>query len=354
MKKLQYILVCIILAGLFTSCEDELDNPVLDNSQIVAPVFTAPSTNTTMVLLEDNDTVPIQFAWDKTIMPLDNLADPNYSLQFALKGKKFADFVEVAYTTDSVFNTTVGGLNEALIAKALGTDTLKHDTAYSFEVRIGSSIVDNSEYDVAYSNIVDMTLTLYIGKPDALWVPGEYQGWAPDKAPNLWSVEKNGIFTGFVYFPETSKNFKFKFSGTPNWDAPNYGDGGTGKLDTDGGDLTVPKAGGYFFTVNVNKLTWEYEAQSWGIIGTFNEWKEDIDMTWDATNGYLTVDQTFAAGDQLKFRANDDWAVNYGDKEPDGILDTQDDNNINIAEAGDYTVILDFSSYEPKYQLIKK
>jgi hypothetical protein len=59
-------------------------------------------------------------------------------------------------------------------------------------------------------------------------------------------------------------------------------------------------------------------------------------MTWDAANGVFKATIDLVAG-EMKFRANDDWGVNFG-----GDLNalTQDGANIAIAEAGNYTITL--------------
>ncbi len=97
-----------------------------------------------------------------------------------------------------------------------------------------------------------------------LWVPGAYQGWAPDVAPTISDEDGDGIFVGIVEI--TGEDLNFKFTSQANWDGPNYGAGeADGSLSTDptAGNLNVPAAGSYEFTVNTNEdvLTWSYIAQ---------------------------------------------------------------------------------------------
>jgi hypothetical protein len=55
---------------------------------------------------------------------------------------------------------------------------------------------------------------------------------------------------------------------------------------------------------------------------------------------------------EIKFRANSDWAINYGD---DGANGTLDAGGANIAvTAGVYDVQLDFSKSSPTYKITKK
>jgi len=64
---------------------------------------------------------------------------------------------------------------------------------------------------------------------------------------------------------------------------------------------------------------------------------------------------TFAAGDEFKWRANGDWALNLGNATdpPDGTL-SQDGSNIVIDADGTYTVNLILSESVPRYELIKE
>jgi hypothetical protein len=117
-------------------------------------------------------------------------------------------------------------------------------------------------YDITV-NTNDMTYSVVAAvSGPMLYVPGAYQGWAPDAAPAIVDADEDGVFTGVVEI--TGEDFNFKFTSEPNWDGTNYGAGDTdGTLSTDGGagNLTVPAAGSYLFTVDINNLTWTYELQ---------------------------------------------------------------------------------------------
>jgi len=78
-------------------------------------------------------------------------------------------------------------------------------------------------------------------------------------------------------------------------------------------------------------------------------------MEWDAENQYLslTIDVPDVADNRFKFRANDDWEVNLGAKDPDDGTLEQGGADIPISEAGNYTFILNFNTAEPTYELIQ-
>lgn len=138
-----------------------------------------------------------------------------------------------------------------------------------------------------------------------------------------------------------------------------YAKDAEGKLVKDG-TVPVEHAEEGMFLVNVDLHEGSIstaKVDSWGIIGdaTPGGWGTDTDMTLvadksdDLTYVY-TCDLHLLGGKQIKFRANDDWAINLG--ENDGIMKAGGDN-IKIDEDGDYTVTLSLGR-ELKYSITKK
>jgi hypothetical protein len=152
-----------------------------------------------------------------------------------------------------------------------------------------------------------------------LYVPGDYQGWAPATAPALGAAKNDGNFDGYVNIP-AGGTYQFKFTGEADWNGATYGDtaaaGESGILSLGGGNnLTVPGAGYYNITANTTALTWKATATTWSIMGSFaaSNWTNDIAMTYNSTTNAWVGTITTAAGDQFKFRANDAWTINLGD-----------------------------------------
>ncbi|MBR1469778.1 MAG: SusF/SusE family outer membrane protein, partial [Prevotella sp.] len=143
-----------------------------------------------------------------------------------------------------------------------------------------------------------------------------------------------GIYTGYAYL-----NTEFKFrSHEDSWDAPDWGAGSEeGKLEAQAGNITVPAAGFYQLVVDMEKMTYTLTPASIGVIGSFNGWAGDEFMTYNAESGALEVTISLTAGDEIKFRLNSDWAVNWG-----GDLNdlTQDGANIAIDADGTYKIQL--------------
>ncbi len=133
------------------------------------------------------------------------------------------------------------------------------------------------------------------------------------------------------------KNAELKFRANHSWD---YNLGGDMNALSYGGDnIVISLEDDYAITLDLS-IPNEYKCSidRWGIIGsaTADGWNSDQNMAWDAVNGVFKATLNLVVGD-MKFRANDDWAVNLG-----GPLNelVQDGANIAISEAGNYTITL--------------
>ena len=98
------------------------------------------------------------------------------------------------------------------------------------------------------------------------------------------------------------------------------------------------------------------DVSEWGLVGSFNGWGTDPDVEM-YTNGTLHVAKavTLAAGDEVKFRKNSSWDVNFGFAEgvTSYVLDEefsllQGGANIKIVEDGVYDLLLDPESATAK------
>ena len=176
-----------------------------------------------------------------------------------------------------------------------------------------------------------------------LWVPGDYQGWNPGSAPNLGSPNNDGTYESYINIPAGGTN-QFKFTSQADWNGTAWGAGaGAGTLSTSGaaGNLSVPSAGFYRIKANTTSLTWSATKVTWSLIGSFaaSNWNNDIAMTYDAGNKWWTGTITVTATDEFKFRANNNWTLNYGDTGADGSLEEGGDNIKNLT-AGSHTITL--------------
>ena len=171
-----------------------------------------------------------------------------------------------------------------------------------------------------------------------IYIPGNHQGWTPSTAPALHGANFDGVWTGFSML-----DGGFKFTHVRDWEQGEYKGSDFTSLPegftTDGGDINATPKAFYYIKADVagSKLSVS-EIKSMGIIGPAQEggWGADTDMTYDAEKGAWVVTDITLTADELKFRANDDWAVNVG-----GSFDKLVENGDNIkVEAGTYDIEL--------------
>jgi starch-binding outer membrane protein SusE/F len=141
----------------------------------------------------------------------------------------------------------------------------------------------------------------------------------------------------FATIPLTANTIKFRAN--DGWDL-NYGDTNQdGKLAEGEENIPVAAAGTYSIMLNLAQpLDYSYALTKWSLIGgAVGGWGagDDVDMTPNANNTW-SVTTDLDAG-EMKFRANHDWAINLGGT-PNDL--SWDGPNINITEAGNYTVTL--------------
>ena len=194
-------------------------------------------------------------------------------------------------------------------------------------------------------------LTYTVGKP-VLYMAGDANGWAT----NDYLAGEDGVhFTGFMYLNQNG----FKFCTQPEWKGTNYG----ANFDTakDAANITMTEEASYY------KVDVDLESKSYvltpittiGIIGSAspNGWDSDVDMTYVPYNaetkelGYWEAKNITLASGEIKFRANDDWAINWGG-DVNALI--QGGDNISV-DAGTYDIKLyAWANGYAKCELIKK
>lgn len=165
-----------------------------------------------------------------------------------------------------------------------------------------------------------------------LWTPGNGNGWNQDNSDLLWSPNADGIYTGFVYV-----DGGFKFTNAPDWDHTNYG-GSLEAIDAGGGDLSLEK-GVYYFTVDlVHGTASATKIEFVSLIGDFNDWGSDTDMTWNEGDHCYEVSGAGVTAAGWKFRFNHDWGLNLGGATLDNLVPNGD----NICVAGNTVKLYPF------------
>ena len=325
------IIVLCVLSLTILGCEKDEERLVLKMGQ--APALTASASN--LVLTEENAAnEAVTFTWNEADFGFD--AAVTYALQIDTAGDNFVKPYSVSLGNTLEKTYTVEELNN-LLTKLKYTAEVAQD----MPVRIKASVSDL--VDPVYSNVSTVSVTPYstFVEPGFIYVPGGYQGWNPGTAPSLISVENNGVYQGIVSFVGAD-NLEFKFTPERNWEN-DFGKGALpGSLVEKGGNLEVPAADTYMLTANLNNMTWSHAKHSWGIIGTATAggWDSDTNLKYIHDEGVWKLTTALSAG-ELKFRFNDDWALNYGDDDASNNLLNANGANIAIASPGTYLIVLD-------------
>lgn len=378
MKKIS-ILVTAILALVFNACstDDEFtfvakpDPEGITFMNTFLPTYTLKPSNAT--------SLAERFVWNEVDMDVQTTV--RYELQ-ASADESFQNMTviesDIAATNQAV---TVGELlalaEEAGLDTDPDTDASNSGTVY-FRVRAYAG--ENAATTVEqFSEPVAITVELVEDTTGEVELPkiymvGSFQeaggygaNWTPaDGVPLAASGAGKTDYEGFVYLNVDKPEFKF-LPTNASFDG-DYGDAGetngafTGKLKQEGeSNAGTPDgtAGYYWVKVDTEKMTYSLTKVDWGVIGnaTPTGWDSDTDMVYNPETKLwtLTLDltQQEAPDNGLKFRANDEWVIEYGDNGADGTLDLKG-ANIGVPENGNYTVTMDLSN--PRnytYTLIK-
>ena len=165
---------------------------------------------------------------------------------------------------------------------------------------------------------------------------GATDGWA-NAEQKLALTDDSGIYTGYLYVADPNGwGVEFKFQKVPgDWDSQlnsnNLSDitGGFAK----GGDNIVAAGGEgvYYVTLDMANLTLNaVKVEKMGIIGDFNGWGGDVEMTWNATDYCFEATNAGVNANGWKFRINADWGINLGGKS----LDKLEANGDNLTVVG--------------------
>ena len=165
---------------------------------------------------------------------------------------------------------------------------------------------------------------------DFIYYAGSANGWDATASP--MAHEGAGVYRGWYYVlpvNEAAETWGFKFV-----DGSWYGDGGEGKLSTEGGNINIEE-GFYMLVADMANLTYSATPATIGLIGdaTPGGWDTDTEMRFDTEQGcWIYTGELITGG--FKFRANHDWGFNWG-----GDLTNLVNNGSNIEiEAGTHTI----------------
>ncbi len=256
-------------------------------------------------------------------------------------------------TFDGISTRTWGGMTFIVHAAVGGT---MDPASFGIDGGWGGTRTTSAFVKKFYPDITEDGLKLspypQLNDYPVLYAPGSYQGWDPAAAPTIGSVNSDGIYEGYINFPEAGT--EFKFTSAPNWDGSNFGMGeseGILSSDNTAGNITVADAGYFKFNVDTTAKTYSFEPTIWGLIGsaTAGGWDSDQDMIYNVETSMWEITTDLAEG-EIKFRANDAWDLNYGDTDADGIL-TEGGDNIAISNPGSYKISLKLGAPDYTYAI---
>lgn len=350
MKHIYNILFLCFFSLLIVSCSEENEPELIQVDAISIGAINTPMDGDSFVLnpMEEVTNTAITISWDDAQYSYQTSI--NYTVEFALSGTDFAETVVVGTTNNNVLGMNIAELNSAAIGVGLAPFV-----EGSIDIRVKSDIGTQDGLP-QYSEPLAIYVTPFTTDLPKIAVPGNHQGWTPSTAELLASSGFDETdYEGYVWLDGGHKFLGPDSTGNFDWGNIDWGDDGsfTGLLvEEDEVDCTAT-AGYYFIQVDTEALTYSETQYDWGLIGsaTPDGWDSDQDMTYNATNKTWEITLALTA-DEIKFRANDDWAWNYGDTGANGELELSGDN-IAVPQAGNYTVILDLSNpREYTYSLI--
>jgi len=342
MKTIQKLTWLLIGGALLTlgACKKE------ETRAVLAPTggVTLSATTTTLVLAQANqDNNAVAFNWTKANFGFD--AGVNYTLELCKGGTNFA----TATSTSINMNTLLAKSFTVKDFNAKMQDIIANGVASQVQARVKADV--GSNVAPIYSNVLSMTVTAYrdivnYSFPQALFIAGNYQGWSPSTAPKIVDRFASGStgsnYDGYIYFNNASPEFKMVKG--PDWSFGDFGSSGGNNLGNGGSNLTLGQgAGVYRLQANTSNMTWSAtRITTWGIIGsaTPGGWGASTAMTYDIAGNFYVITTNLTAG-ELKFRANNDWPINFGDNNPADGKPEYGGDNIPIAAAGNYTITLD-------------
>ncbi|NOU46743.1 MAG: SusF/SusE family outer membrane protein [Bacteroidales bacterium] len=197
--------------------------------------------------------------------------------------------------------------------------------------------------EFSFTTLIPIRVWYVPGNYVAASYPGTtYADWSPENSPQVKSLETApDQLEGYVYMANGTN--EWKFATQPNWDGPNYGDGGAGILDPNGGNMNSP-AGYYKLNADAATLTYTAVATQWGVIGsaTPSGWDDETALSYEPESRTWKGAIHLTAA-EFKFRANHNWDYNYGSTAANGTLDAGG-SNIPVSLEDDYFFTLDLSN----------
>ena len=254
-----------------------------------------------------------------------------------------------------LYGTTSGNGNQGASGKLAKRSALSDDG--SFKIAKGAKFIkvvlnmDAMTYEVS---------TLNFG--EYIYEAGTNNDWGAIEQP-LYCSDGQGTYVGFFYSEGADwANGKgaFKFQGAFNsWDEGNYGyaagDETSGTLvDAGNSGNVLVEPGFYRAEIDLAAMTYKMTPiTTIGVVGPAQAggWDADTDLTYNKETRAWEATIALNA-DEIKFRANDGWDINWGGSADN--LTTNNGSNLKIDEAGTYLIQLFVTCENKSYCKITK
>ncbi|UOY04830.1 SusE domain-containing protein [Muricauda sp. SCSIO 64092] len=316
------------------------------------PEISDPDTGTELVLSSfDPAAIALTMQFNDPDFGEGDVVSVDYTLEFTLPDTNF----EIIFTSTTTNERSLALTHDEINTIALGLG-LTPEQAANVEVRLRAVIESESGMLERFSEAIMISLTPY----DAtypfrdLFMVGNAVDVNNDGIANDMDWDNNGnnpplfrdsnnanryVFRGNFGGGLAFKALEIKGSWQPQWGLSGGNLTSSADLGSDPGVFPIPAEGYYEIELDIVNATYTatpYDASgattyaTIGIIGsaTPGGWDADTDMTQAAFNPHLWFINDIALVDgEVKFRADDDWAVNWGGGvEFSSLGDTGNDN----------------------------
>lgn len=373
--KIKNILFLMAVIFAFVSCNDDTD-PVLP--QYKASVLTHPA-NDTLYVLEQVNASRVLLTLDWTAYKQTDLlvGAVSYVVQMDLAGNDFSQartFTPVpgvtvdAESSDYTTSLKVEEVNKVLMnGFRVPADTIAN-VEFRVITRVGNVVVPSSASNVFKARVIPYKA---LDTPVVYIVGDGLVGWDNSAGAigrdlqvffgntNLEVSLGQYTYTGFF---KGGAGVKVVIT-AGDWNTA-YGSGAGGSLVVNSQDniLTPATSGYYTFSVDLKALTYSFKPYAEGatattydrigVLGsaTVGDWNSDTPMTQITPHVWVIKGIKLTAA-EIKFRANDGWAVSWGGNStnlPFGMSDSGD----NIGIARESTYFISFNDLTKHYVII--
>ena len=265
------------------------------------------------------------FAWDAAGMvqfshsDADVYEDPYFTIMFTTTGdNKYWKIIPQEHVDEG----NIWGPN--VVGTAVDGDASLEGTLVNENAQAGK--IEKAGMYKMTINMMDYTYKITALAPEYFILGDTPFGWNVNDKKFMMYPETATVHTYTTKFEGNIKMINSNDMGTNNWDAcygtPTDGDtSASAGLKQSAGAIHVPETGFYTLSVDFGAMTYTWskcenqeptEYTNISLIGDFNGWGADADLEQIAPHNWAISNFVVENAGGLKFRANHDWAINWG------------------------------------------